>query len=67
MQVEGVWRWEGAGLVPSYGWSQPLEQSLEENCLSWSLSFGFNIGDNDSSWQTASCCNNLRFICQHSS
>jgi len=66
IQVEGVWEWEGAGgIVPDFGWTQlGLEQSLEENCLSWSASFGFNIGDSDASWQGASCCNNLRFICQ---
>ena len=51
--------------VDSFGWTQlGLEESYEENCLAWSVSFGWNIGDNESSWSGASCCNRLRFICQ---
>ena len=65
---EGVWEWEGkrgaAYLVPDFGWGEEPYNSPEENCLSWSVSFGFNIGDSDSSWQGASCCNSLRYICQ---
>ena len=65
IQSEGVWLWDVGGAVPDFGWTQlGLEESLEENCLSWSVSFGFNIGDSEASWQGASCCNNLRFICQ---
>ena len=66
IHTEGAWQWEGVGgAVPRFGWTQlGLEESLEENCLSWTVTFGFNIGDSDSSWQGSSCCNNLRFICQ---
>ena len=59
--TEGAWRWAGGGAVPA---EAVLEQSLEENCLSWSLSFGFSIGDSEASLGPASCCNNLRYICQ---
>ena len=69
--TEGSWRWEGSSLdqnlnlVPDFGWAEDgLYNSLEENCLSWTVSFGFNIGDSDSSWQGTSCCNSLRFVCQ---
>ena len=70
ISTEGRWLWEGAerpeaGRVPEFGWSEDGQSnSLSENCLAWSVSFGFNIGDSDSSWQGASCCNSLRFVCQ---
>lgn len=67
IEVEGAWQWEGTrgGQVDTFGWTQlGLEESFEENCLAWSVSFGWNIGDNESSWAGASCCNRLRFICQ---
>jgi len=65
IRKEGVWEWEGTNnLVPDFGWSEDPYNSAEENCLSWSVSFGFNIGDSDSSWQGASCCNSQRYICQ---
>ena len=69
IKTEGSWVWEGAEteLVPQFGWSEGSEaqyNSLQENCLSWSVRFGFNIGDSDSSWQGASCCNSLQFVCQ---
>ena len=53
--------------VPQFGWSEGSEaeyNSLQENCLVWSVRFGFNIGDSESSWQGASCCNSLQFVCQ---
>ena len=73
IRTEGSWVWEGEGeggedrLVPQFGWSEGSEaeyNSLQENCLVWSVRFGFNIGDSESSWQGASCCNSLQFVCQ---
>ena len=69
IKTEGTWLWEGAEtqLVPQFGWSEGSQaqyNSLQENCLAWSVRFGFNIGDSDSSWQGASCCNSLQFVCQ---
>ena len=62
---EGVWEWEGTGQkVPRFGWSEGPYDSPEENCLSWSVTFGFNVGDSDSGWQSASCCNSQQYICQ---
>ena len=62
---EGKWEWEGTNSdVPDYGWAEEPYNSAEENCLSLSVNFGFNFGDSDSSWQGASCCNSMRFICQ---
>jgi len=73
ISVEGEWEWVGdpghapAPLPPAWPGQQGVGrryESLEENCLVWAVSFGFNIGDRESSWQGASCCNNLRYICQ---
>ena len=72
IRTEGSWLWEGAGPgdqeVPQFGWAEGSEalqyNSLQENCLAWSVRFGFNIGDSESSWQGASCCNSLQFVCQ---
>ena len=62
---EGVWEWEGVGgEVPDYGWAEDPYNSPEENCLSWSVTFGYNVGDSDSNWHGASCCNSQRYICQ---
>ena len=62
---EGVWVWEGVGgEVPDYGWAEDPYNSPEENCLSWSVTFGYNVGDSDSNWHGASCCNSQRYICE---
>jgi len=72
IQKEGRWEWEGTSgsgkegtrFVPDFGWSEEPYNSAEENCLSWSVSFGYNVGDSDSNWHGASCCNSQRYICQ---
>jgi hypothetical protein len=62
---EGAWEWEGSSAsVPGFGWSEDPYDSAEENCLSWSVYFGYNVGDSDSNWHGASCCNSQRYICQ---
>lgn len=72
--IEGKWEWDGAdiiaddsySLVPrEWGWLDPdYQQSDEENCLSWTTTFGFGLGDQEGGWQGASCCNSLPYICQ---
>lgn len=59
IEEEGQWEWAKLrSPVPQFGWTDSPYSSHEENCLSWSVEAG------DSHWHGASCCNNLRYICE---
>ena len=59
IEEEGEWEWAKLrSPVPGFGWTDSPYNSHEENCLSWSVEAG------DTHWHGASCCNNLRYICE---
>ena len=59
IEEEGEWEWAKLrSPVPTFGWTDSPYNSHEENCLSWSVEAG------DTHWHGASCCNNLRYICE---
>jgi len=71
---EGRWEWDGAEVISDdsyslvardWGWQDlAFSESDEENCLLWSVTFGFALGNKEGSWKASSCCKSLQYICQ---
>ena len=63
IEEEGEWTWAKlATPVPQFGWTEEPYDSYEENCLAWTVTK--STRDNRAGWHGASCCNNLRYICE---
>ena len=60
---EGVWEWARLRTkVPDFGWSEEPYNSLEENCLAWTVER--QERERSDYWTGSSCCDNLRYICE---
>ena len=66
IEEEGVWEWAKSRTpVAGFGWLEEPYTSAEENCLSWTVAVARRRGGQvTDGWGAASCCNNLRYICQ---
>ena len=56
IEVEGEWEWAWRGGPVT--WAEQPYNSPEENCLAWTVESRTEF------WHGASCCNNLRYICE---
>ena len=67
IELEGVWEWAKVRtVVPDFGWIEEPFNSMEENCLVWTVTVSGSNDSRDSvdGWHGSSCCNNLRYICE---
>nr|XP_040563799.1 uncharacterized protein LOC121114036 isoform X11 [Lepeophtheirus salmonis] len=69
IEIENRWVWTGFGntiLVPDFGWLDRPVPSVEENCLTWSITLARKGSRRRSSegWHSDSCCNAIKYICE---